>query len=157
VVVALLAACAVAGLGVVAYGTHRQRVDEAAEQERYGDVLAAATTEAEAVVNLSYRDAEAGLARVAAGATGDLRDRYDGSAAAEARALRRQQSVMAGQVVWAGVVDLVGDRATVIAATSGTLTSTRTGDDPVTRDLRLRLDLVRTDGSWLTSDLEVVR
>jgi Mce-associated membrane protein len=155
-VLAVLVAGVATALAVNAYRTHQQRADEASEQERYGDVLAAATTEAEAVVNLSYRDAQDGIARVAAGATGRLRERYDGSAARAARSLERTESVMEGRVVWAGVVDLVGDRATVIAATTGTMATERTGGQPVARDLRLRLDLVRTDGAWLTSDLQVV-
>lgn len=157
VVLALLAAVAAAGLGVLAQRTHQQRAEEAADQERYGDVLAAATEEVEAVVNLSYRDSEAAIARVAAGATGDLRDRYDTSAARVARTLERNRSVMDGHVVWAGVVDLVGDRATVIAATTGTVANRRTDGEAVARDLRFRLDLVHSDGAWLASDLELVQ
>jgi Mce-associated membrane protein len=63
---------------------------------------------------------------------------------------------MDGHVDWAGVVDLAGDHATVIAATTGTVANRRTDGEAVAREFRLRLDLVHADGAWLTSDLEFV-
>ena len=139
-------------------GTPSSRRDaDAAAQQRYGDVLASATAEAEAFVNLRYDDARAGVDRVAAGATGEFRERYTDAGDRVVAALERNRSVLAGEVLWAGVVDLDGDRATVIAATSGTVTSRRTEGVPLPRDFQLRLELVLEDGRWLTRDLRFVR
>jgi Mce-associated membrane protein len=63
---------------------------------------------------------------------------------------------MEGEVLWAGVVDVDEDSATVIAATSGTVANRQTNNQPVARNFRLRLDLVREDGRWLTNDLQFV-
>jgi Mce-associated membrane protein len=63
---------------------------------------------------------------------------------------------MSGRVIWSGVVDIDATHATVIAATSGTVSNTRTGGRPVDRHFRLRLELVNEGGRWLTSNLQFV-
>jgi len=155
VVALVLASAAVVG-GVDVQRTRGERADAAVEQARYGDVLAAATKEAEAVINLDYRHPRDSTATVAAGATGKFRRQYDTSSAGVTKVLLRNRSVMDGKVVWAGVVDLHQDEATVIVATSGTVANVQTGGKPVSRNFRLKLDLVHTGGRWLTSDLEFV-
>ena len=70
---ALLVACACVAGGVNVYRTHGQRADAAVEQERYGEVLAAAEAEAEAFINIRYDDAEGSIDQVAQGATGQFR------------------------------------------------------------------------------------
>ena len=136
--------------------THDDRAAAAAAQGRYAVVLGAATAEAEAFVNISYRDARSSVDAVAAGATGRFKAQYDASTPGVLRVLRRHRSVLDGRVVSAGVVELGADRATVVAATSGTVSNARTHDRPRPRSFRLRLDLVRVGGRWLTSDVEVV-
>ena len=156
-VLALVLACAAVFGAVLASRTHDERQRAAAEQQRYGDVLAAATAEAEAFVNIRYDDAQASIDRVAAGATGDFRKQYDSSAKGVVRVLKQNRSVLDGSVVWAGVVDLTEKNATVIAATTGTVANVKTDNQPVARNYRLTLDLVLIDGVWLTNDLEFVR
>jgi Mce-associated membrane protein len=119
-------------------------------------VLTAARTEAEAFINIRYDDAEASIDEVVAGATGDFRDQYAKSTDSVVQVLKESESVMEGEVVWAGVVDVDKDSATVLAATSGTVANKQTGGKPVARHFRLRLDLVREDGEWLTDDLQFV-
>jgi Mce-associated membrane protein len=63
---------------------------------------------------------------------------------------------MEGHVVWSGVVQADATRATVIAATSGTVSNRRTGGTPVDRQYRLRLALVHEGGRWLTTDVQFV-
>jgi Mce-associated membrane protein len=58
--------------------------------------------------------------------------------------------------VWSGVVDVAPDRATVIVATSGTVSNRRTGGREVPRSYRLRLTLLRQGDRWLTSDIAFV-
>lgn len=152
----LLLACGVAFGGALVHQEHRDRDRDAREQERYGDVLAAATDEAEAFLNIGYRDVRAGMDTIAAGATGDLRKQYASPTNGVVELLRRNKSVRTGKVVWAGVVDLGGDSATVLVATTGTLANVSTDNRPVAQKLRIRLDLLRKHGRWLTSDLEQV-
>jgi Mce-associated membrane protein len=151
----LLACLCVVG-GVMAWRTHDARERAQADQERYGDVLAAATTEAEAFINIRYDDAQDSIDRVAEGATGEFKEQYSRSTEGVLQVLKQEKSVMDGKVLWAGVVDVDQDSATVIAATSGTVANQQTNNQPVARNFRLRLDLVLEDGRWLTNDLQFV-
>lgn len=147
----------VAGLGAaLTWRTHADRADAATREERYGAVLAAANAEATALVNLRYDRAEQTVAAVAAGATGTFRSRYATASGHVIRVLRSHRSSMEGHVVWAGVVQADATRATVIAATSGTVSNRRTRGTPVDRQYRLRLALVHEGGRWLTTDVQFV-
>ena len=70
--------------------------------------------------------------------------------------LRRNRTVTTGEVVWAGVVRVDASGATILVATDGTRADRRTKDEPVDRDLRLRLRLVSVDDVWLTSEIGLV-
>lgn len=153
--VVLLALGAVLG-GALAWRTHGDRADAAVREQRYGDVLAAAGAEVHAFVNLRYDQAAQSIDAVAAGATGDFRAHYVKSAQHVVRVLRRHRSAMTGQVVWSAVVAVAPDRATVIAATTGTVSNTSTHGKQEPRHFRLRVSLVHQDGSWLTSDIQFV-
>jgi len=151
----ILACLCVVG-GFLVWRTHQADERAQAEQERYGDVLAAATDEAEAFINIKYDDAQGSIDRVAEGATGEFKKQYSNSTKGVLQVLKQEKSSMEGKVLWAGVVDADQDSATVIAATSGTVANRQTNNQPVARNFRLRLDLVREDGRWLTNDLQFV-
>ena len=155
-VVALLLACACVFGAVLVVQQYRddQRAED--EQERYGDVLAAAREEVGAFINIDYRDAQASIDAVAAGATGDFADQYDSSSEGVVDLLEREKSVMDGEVLWAGVSDLDQDSATVLVATTGTVQNRSTGNEKVARYFRLKLDLQKSGDEWLTSNLEFV-
>jgi Mce-associated membrane protein len=155
-VVVLLVACACVVGGVMAWRAHDDRAQDAAEQERYGDVLAAARAEAEAFINIRYDDAQASIDAVAEGATGEFKEQYSSSTEGVLEVLEQNKSVMDGEVLWAGVVDVDKDSATVLAATTGTVANVQTRNKPVVRNFRLQLELVLEDGRWLTSDLQFV-
>jgi Mce-associated membrane protein len=155
-VATVLLACVCIVGGVLAWRTHDARERAQAQQERYGDVLVAATDEAEAFINVRYDDAQASADRVAEGATGEFKKQYSRSTEGVLKVLKQEKSVMEGKVLWAGVVGVDQDSATVIAATSGTVANRQTNNQPVARNFRLRLDLVREDGKWLTNDLQFV-
>lgn len=155
-VLALLLACGVVFGGVLVYQEHRDRDRAAGEQERYGDVLAAARAEVEAFINIDYRQAQQSIDAVAAGATGEFAEQYDTSTESVIEVLERNKSVMDGEVLWAGVVTVDPDSATVIAATEGTVANVSTENKPVARYFRLKLDLQRVDGDWKTANLEFV-
>jgi Mce-associated membrane protein len=150
----LAVACAVGGVQVAQ--AHDARARDAAQHARYAAALDAASQEATEFVNVSHRTAAADLGRVAAGATGPLKDRYTEDVRRIVASLRRDRTVMVGEVIWAGVVRVDLTSATVLVATDGTRADRRTQDEPVDRDLRLRLRLVSVDGAWLTSQIELV-
>jgi Mce-associated membrane protein len=149
----LAVACAVGGIQVAR--VHDVRAGEAAQHERYADALAAAGAEATAYVNVDHASAEEDLARIASGATGPLKERYTGDADRIARSLRRDRVVTEGEVLWTGVVRVDESSATVLVATTGTLTDRRT-DGPVDRNLRLSIRLERVESAWLTSQIDQV-
>jgi Mce-associated membrane protein len=70
--------------------------------------------------------------------------------------LQRNRSTMTGRVVWSGVATISPDRATVIVATTGTVSNRRTRGADQARDFRFRVTLVREGGRWLISDIEFV-
>jgi Mce-associated membrane protein len=153
--VVVLTLLALLGAALV-WRTHGDRSDAVVRQQRYGDVLAAADAEVTAFVNMRYDRASRSIDAVAAGATGDFRAHYVRSARHVVKALRRHRSTMTGQVVWSGVVAVAPDRATVIAATTGTVSNTSTHGRQAPRHFRLRISLLHQDGRWLTSDIQFV-
>lgn len=154
--IALLLGCGVVFGGVLVYKEHQDREDAAVAQARYGAVLSAARDEVEAFINIDYRDAQASIDAVAAGATGEFAEQYDSSTEGVIQLLEQNQSVMDGEVLSAGVVDLDNDSATVLASTKGTVANKASGGEPVARYFRLKLDLQYVDGEWRTSNLEFV-
>lgn len=155
-VAALLLLCACALGGYLVVQERVERSDAKAEQERYGDMLASARTETEAFINIDYREAQASIDKVAAGATGEFKKQYTESVDSVIEVLEQNESVMDGEVVWAGVVSIDADSGRVIAATSGTVANKATEGKPVARNFRIQLDLELVDGKWLTSNLEFV-
>ena len=153
---ALLLGCAAVFGGVLVQQEHQDRQRASTDQERYGDVLAAARKEIEAFVNIDYTDAQESIDAVAAGATGDFAKQYDTSTKDVAKTLTRARSVMEGKVLWAGIVDSDKDSASVIVATSGTVANASTANKPVARQFRIKVDLVDEGGEWKTSNVEFV-
>jgi Mce-associated membrane protein len=146
-----------AGLGAaLTWRTQGDRANAATRQERYGEVLTAAGTEVTAFVNMRYDRATESVDAVAAGATGDFRAHYVRSAAQVIRILERHHSMMTGRVVWSGVSAISPTRATVIVATTGTVSNSRTRGAHEARNFRFRVTLAHERGRWLTSDIEFV-
>jgi Mce-associated membrane protein len=151
----VLAAACVAG-GVASYRTHEDRQDAKAEQERYGDVVAAASEVAEALVNLDYRDLQSTYDAVTAGATGAFLKEYQTSWKDQEKIFAQAKSISTGKVRAAAVSNIDGDSATVMVAIQGTTSNTATGEDPQQRRFRFRVDVVDVGGEWRTEKLEFV-
>jgi Mce-associated membrane protein len=124
------------------------------EQQRYADILDSATQEATAMINISYTDVQSAIDAVMAGATGDFKAQYAAATDALIKLFTDNQSVRAGEVLWAGVVAQDPDSATVILATTGTV-STKDGQTKE-ENYRIQMQLVSEKGAWLTSDLQFV-
>ena len=127
-----------------------------AEQQRTAAVIDAATEMANAFLNLDYRDVDSSTEAVLSLASGAFRTQYQQSTDGLEKVAKRAKSVQTGEVVWAGVVAVDEDSATVIVASSGTVSNTTTKQKPVPRSYRLQLDLTLEDGQWLTRDLQFV-
>ena len=127
-----------------------------AEQERTAAVIDAATKMANAFLNLDYEDVDASAEAVLSLATGAFRTQYQQSTEGLEKVAKRAKSVQTGEVVWAGVVAVDDDSATVIVASSGSVSNTTTKQKAVPRSYRLQLDLTLEDGQWLTRDLQFV-
>ena len=89
-------------------------------------------------------------------ATGQFRSQYQQSTEGLATVAKRAKSVQTGEVVWSGVVASDEDSATVIVASSGTVSNKTTEFKAVPRNYRLQLDLAYEDERWLTRDLQFV-
>ncbi len=126
------------------------------DQQRTADVLAAATKMANAFLNVDHEEIEASIAAVESLATGDFKEQYAKSAESIIKVAQRAKSVQTGEVVWAGLVANDEDSATVIIASTGSVSNKTTDFEPVARNYRLQIDLVLDDGRWLTSDLQFV-
>ena len=127
-----------------------------AEQERTAAVIDAATKMSNAFLNLDYRDVDASTEAVLSLATGQFRVQYQQSSEGLAKVATRAKSVQTGEVVWSGVVASDDDSATVIVASSGTVSNKTTEFKAVPRNYRLQLDLAFEDEQWLTRDLQFV-
>jgi len=173
-VVALLAAAVAVVVGVEVAGDLREdpapaslpaggsvravALDESdeEEQERLGAVVEAASAEVTAFLNISYQDPQASFDQVLAGATGAFRTQFEKSTADLGETLAKSESVQESEILWTGIVAADGDSATVNVAASGTVTNTFTEGKAEARNYRLQLELVLTDGAWLTRDLQFI-
>lgn len=127
-----------------------------AEQERTAAVIDSATKMSNAFLNLDYQDVDASTEAVLSLAPGQLRVQYQQSSEGLAKVATRAKSVQTGEVVWSGVVASDEDSATVIVASSGTVSNKTTDFKAVPRNYRLQLDLAFEDERWLTRDLQFV-
>jgi Mce-associated membrane protein len=141
-------------IGVVA--TSRDAVDDeltAAQRE----VAAAARAEALAFLTVDHTDMDPLIDAVLAGATGDFAEQYASQRDTLTSEAIRTRATSTGEVVALGVGDLDDDSATVLVAANSTVTNKSTGAEGQVRYYRLRLDLVREGGRWLTSNVQFVR
>jgi Mce-associated membrane protein len=135
-------------------GTVELKGASGAEQQRYADIIDAATGEATAMINISYSDVQSAIDKVLAGSTGDFKSQYTAATAALVKLFNENQSVRKGKVLWAGVVAQDPDSATVILATTGTVATKQTAAKA--ENYRIQMQLVSDKGRWLTSDLQFV-
>ncbi|WP_299923349.1 hypothetical protein [uncultured Nocardioides sp.] len=121
------------------------------------DVAGAARTEALAFLTVDHRDMDPLIDAVLDGATGDFAEQYASQRETLTREAVRTEATSSPEVVALGVGDQDDDSATVLVAANSTVTNTGTTGEGQVRYYRLRLELVREDGRWLTDDLRFVR
>ncbi|MFD2473567.1 hypothetical protein [Amycolatopsis silviterrae] len=155
-----LAAGAVVGVlivALIAFGTvWYLRIHAAdADAQRRTAVLDAARQSAVNITSIDKNAAQQGIQRIVDGATGEFKDQFSQQANAYQQMLASSQVVSAGKVAEAGIVELTGDRAVVLAAATATV---KNKDAPAgeQRVYRMRLTLQDESGRWLVSKLEFV-
>lgn len=125
-------------------------------QERVADQLESASAMAVAMTNLDYREPDTAIETVQGLAAGDFLKQYN-SATSDLKKLATQaRSTMTGKVVWTGLVSGDKDSATVIVATTGTVSNKQTEFKERENNYRLQIELVLDDGKWLTRDLQFI-
>lgn len=134
----------------------RDEVDEELTASQR-DVAGAARAQAVAFLTVDHRDMDPLIDAVLEGATGDFAEQYASQRETLTREAVRTEATSTPEVVSLGVGDQDDDTATVLVAANSTVTNTGTGDEGQVRYYRLRLELVRVDGRWLTDDLRFVR
>jgi len=140
------------GRGVVS------EVEEAPDdvQLRVAAQLESASAMAASMTNLYYRDPEKAITTVQGLAAGDFLKQYN-SATSDLKKLATQaRSTMTGTVVWTGLVSGDKDSATVIVATTGTVSNKQTDFKERENNYRIQIELVLDEGKWLTRDLQFV-
>ncbi|HSF35153.1 MAG TPA: hypothetical protein VLA70_03510 [Nocardioides sp.] len=149
VLLALLVATALAVVG-------REEVDDELTAAQH-DVAGAARAEALAFLTVDHRDMDPLIDAVLDGATGDFAEQYASQRETLTREAVRTGATSTPEVVALGVGDQDDDSATVLVAANSTVANNATGVEGQVRYYRLRLELVREDGRWLTDDLRFVR
>ena len=142
------------GIGLVL--TSRGSVDDeltGAQQE----VARAARAEALAFLTVDHTNMAPLVDAVLAGATGDFKKQYRSQREKLTSEAERTEATSTAEVVALGVGELDDDSAVVLLAANSTVANTRTGNEGQVRYYRLRLDLVREGGRWLTSNVRFVR
>ena len=121
------------------------------------DVAAAARREALAFLTVDHRDMDPLIDAVLDGATDGFAKQYASQRGTLTSEAVRTEATSTPEVVALGVGDQDEESATVLVAANSTVTNASTGAEGQVRYYRLRLQLVREGGRWLTSDLRFVR
>lgn len=140
------------GKGVVT----AQPASQPGDQQRIADVVETSAKMVDAFVNIDWRRTDSQFATVRSMATGDFQKQYDKSTKSIAKLSQRVHSVETGEVVWAAYVAGDAKTADTIVAVNGTVSSTLTKNEAVTKNLRLKVDLKKIDGRWLVDNVQFV-
>jgi len=146
VVVALVVSAAVL---LILRNTMRQ------EQRTRAEVLNAARQQALNIVNLDARTVDRDYDRMLAGTVDPLHAELAKNRTAAKDALTRSKGVSTGTVTDAGLIELQGDKASVVVILDTVQTNTVT-KTTVSHRFRFQLDLSRQGGQWLVANLQSI-
>ncbi|QIK66705.1 hypothetical protein G7072_10470 [Nocardioides sp. HDW12B] len=137
-------------------------------QDRERDAAVAAAAEDRAALNaatlqtlnwasVDYRDVDAFVAKVEAGATGDFARQFDESEEALRQLIESNESVQVPTIPQggAGLLERRDDEARVLIVMDAQVTNT-SAETPQPRQYRLQVTVSKVDGRWLTSQLEFI-
>lgn len=128
---------------------------DAEGEDLHASVLMAGTRQASNFLNVDYREIEDHNERVLANSTGDFAKEYQASLESLVKVTTENQVIQTARIVGAGVVAADKENATVLVAMEGSVQN-KDNKTPQANAQRLQMDLVWTDGRWLTHDLKYV-
>lgn len=152
---ALLLPIAVAiGLWIWQDGQRDAAVAAAAEDRA---ALNAATLQTLNWASVDYRDVDAFVEKVSAGATGPFLQQFQESETALRRLIGSNESVQVPSIPrgGAGLLERRGDEARVLIVMDAQVTNT-SAPKPQPRQYRLQVTVSKVEGEWLTSELEFI-
>ncbi|MBM9460609.1 hypothetical protein JK386_11905 [Nocardioides sp. zg-536] len=175
----VLLACLAVALGVLIYDARGEQIDgvdvvpgagqdvgrgivqavpaaDADEQERTAAQLKAASEMVTSFVNFDHKEPDRTINAVQERSTGEFLKQYNEGVSGLKELAAEAQSTMQASVVWSGLVAGDDDSATVIVATTGSVTNKTTEFKKEARNYRIQVELVLEKGRWLTSDLQYV-
>jgi Mce-associated membrane protein len=152
VVVVLLAVAAVL-LGIRQHDDAHQAVSTTPTEATELSALSAARGEAVALTTIGYKSAAADVNRVLAGATGQLKKKFEKEKGQLPATLQQNHSTSQGSVLSAGLTSLTTTSATAVVAVDATVTGTDVGGSGVLKHYRMVVSLRRLNGRWLASKI----
>jgi Mce-associated membrane protein len=130
---------------------------EAEQRSRHHvDVSRAASAEVRAFLGIDHENVDEQARAVLDGATGDFKQQYADELDSIKQSARDQQSAAVATVLEVGISDIDPTTATVLVAANTEVSSKSSGGEARTVRWRIRLDMVKEGGRWLTSGLELV-
>lgn len=102
-----------------------------------------------------YESWDTDVQRVIADATGPFKDEFTATSGELKGPVVANKASSAGEVLEAGVVSMDSDSAQVLVVADATVTNTAIPSGQL-RHYRIKLDLVRENGRWLTAGLQAV-
>jgi Mce-associated membrane protein len=123
---------------------------------QYKAVTKAASDETLAFLAVDYKNVDAMIDKVLAGATGSFKEQYNGARTQLKSSATTAKAVSTGKVLSAGISELDSKLAVVFVAANSSVTNSSTKGKAQPRYYRLKLTMVRQGGKWLTSDLQFV-
>ncbi|MFI5730440.1 hypothetical protein ACIA49_10010 [Kribbella sp. NPDC051587] len=147
--VLLVIALAAATLSVIAL--HKQRQDKSLRE----GAMKSARQLALDFTTYDYQTWDADSKRVLDDSTGQFRQEFEAGIAAVKADVGTNKATSKGDVKEAAVVSGDKDSAEVLVIVNAVVTNTASADG-VERRYRIKLDMVREKGRWLTADLQVV-
>lgn len=149
VVAAALGLALVCLVTVIALILTRPAVDD----ELRDSALVAARTYTTSLTTYDHRTLDEDVERVRRVATGEFATEYDATIEQLRQQLVTTQAVSTGTVVGAGIESVDPDSATVLVAVNQTIVSAE-APEPRSETNRLRMVLVRQDGSWRVGQVQ---
>jgi Mce-associated membrane protein len=123
--------------------------------DRRAEVLHAARQQAVNFTTLDHRTLDRDLRRVLDGSTGSFRAEFAAGTTDLRGLVTANKAVSRGEVLEAGIVSADDDSARVLVVADSTVTNTAS-EQPERRHYRIQMDLQRSGGRWLVSDLTFV-
>ena len=125
------------------------------DDERAESALAVASEQVTGLLTLDPSSVDQTLETLTSRTTGDFRRQFEALVQTFATVVREGDVSTTGEINGAGLVELTGDTASVLVASSASVTNAQSGT-PTPRSYRMRLDLQWVDDGWLVSGIEFV-